>query len=31
MRFGFIPFVSAKETAPQETELDVLPKIEISR
>jgi hypothetical protein len=31
MRFGNLPFEPAKETAPQETELDVLPKVEISR
>ncbi len=31
MHFGFLPFVPAKETAPQETELDALPKVEISR
>ncbi|MEI8017212.1 MAG: PDZ domain-containing protein [Schlesneria sp.] len=31
MHFGFLPFVPAKETAPQETDLDVLPKVEISR
>ena len=31
MRYGFLPFVPAKETSPHETELDVLPKVEISR
>jgi len=31
MRFGFLPFVPANEAAPQETELDVLPKVEVSR
>ena len=31
MRFGYLPFVPAKETAPQETGVDVLPKVETSR
>ncbi len=31
MRFGYLPFDPAKETAPMETESDVLPKVEISR
>ncbi len=31
LRIGYLPFVLAKETAPQETELDVLPKVEVSR